>query len=132
MMATEHPAEDLPLLTTVVEEASDELPTLTDVVGKTHAIVEEELPVLMEAVSIEPASHAEVVENAVPSPALSEADIQRLIQQLEAHLESVFAQKLGHRLEQLQRLAVDQAIRELKAELPQMLRDALHSSAPRP
>lgn len=139
MTATEFLAKDLPLLTTVVEEAPDDLPTLTEVVVEetsplrssmeTAAPLGDELSSLMDAITAEPAGTPEagIVESSVQPPALSEADMQRLILQLDAHLESVFAQKLGHRLEQLQRLAVDQAIRELKAELPQMLRDALHA-----
>jgi hypothetical protein len=136
MTTAELPSEDLPLLTRVIDEAPDDLPTLTEMVsdippptqGETPAAAEDDLPVLMEAVAIEPASSIEAVKSAVSSPSLGEADIQRLAQQLEEHLESVLAQKLGHRLEQLQRLAVEQAVSELKAELPQILRDALQHS----
>lgn len=124
MTTIEHPAEDLPLLTTVAEESPDTLPTLTEVV-ETQATAVEELPVLTETVAIEPVSTTGGTENVLPSPALCEADMQRLARQLEVHLESVFAQKLGRRLEQLQRLAVEQAVAELRAELPQMLHDAL-------
>jgi len=56
---------------------------------------------------------------------LSEEEIQQLLHQLEAHLETLFTQKLGLHLEQLQRQAIDQALDELKAELPELLRDAL-------
>ena len=48
-----------------------------------------------------------------------------LLHQLEKHIETLFTQKLRLHLEQLQRLAIDQALDELKAELPELLRDAL-------
>ena len=48
-----------------------------------------------------------------------------LLHQLEKHIETLFTQKLRLHLEQLQRLAIDQAIDELKADLPELLRDAL-------
>jgi len=54
--------------------------------------------------------------------------MQRLLQHLEAHLDGVFAHKLSINLEQLQRQAVEQAISELKAELPELLRDALNTT----
>lgn len=133
------PTDDLPLLTRVVDEdAQDGLPTLTEVIEESQsgvspadapAIAEDGLPMLTEAIAAEPAPGDEaipqVAEGIAPSTALSEANIQQLAQRLEAHLESVFTQKLSHRLEQLQRLAVEQAVGELRAELPQMLRDAL-------
>ncbi len=113
--------DDLPVLTTIVGETPDGLPTLTEVVAI------EELPVLTEAVAASQTdSPGTVPDEDVLPPALSEADMLRLVQLLETHLESAFAQKLGHRLEQLQRLAVEQAIGELRAELPQILHDALH------
>lgn len=58
---------------------------------------------------------------------LSAEEIQQLLHQLEAHIETLFTQKLGLRLEQLQRQAIDQALDELKAELPELLRDALNA-----
>ena len=136
MTTAEQSSEDLPLLTRVIEETPDDLPTLTQIVGEisptvpqgeTLTAAEDDLPVLMETVAsgLPDAPEAKAAED--DTPALSEASLEVLTQRLEAQIESVFAQKLGHRLEQLQRLAVDQAISELKAELPQMLRDALHS-----
>ena len=47
------------------------------------------------------------------------------MRRLESHLANGFAHKLGRRLEQMQHQAVEQVIGELKAELPQLLRDAL-------
>ena len=57
---------------------------------------------------------------------MGEEEAQQLLHKLEAHLETLFTQKLGLRLEQLQRVAIDQALDELKAELPELLREALN------
>ena len=46
---------------------------------------------------------------------------------LEVRIETLFTQKLGMHLEQLQRQAIDRALDEIKAELPELLRDALDS-----
>lgn len=54
-------------------------------------------------------------------------EIQLLLPQLEAHIETLFTQKLGLHLEQLQRQAIEQAISELKAELPELLHNALYA-----
>ncbi|HXU92046.1 MAG TPA: hypothetical protein VFP33_00150 [Gallionella sp.] len=141
MTALEQPAptDDLPLLTKVVnEDVQDDIPTLTEVIEEIHpalppfevpAIDGDDLPVLVEAIATEPppfaATSPQVIEASTPPSVLSEADIQQLLQRLEAHIESVLTQKLSLRLEQLQRQAVEQAVGELKAELPRMLRDAL-------
>ena len=114
----------------------DELPVLTDKIGS--APLADELPVLTEPVPDDampaPAVAMPAAAVAMPSmgsstPAthgtLSGDEMVRLLQQLETHLESVFAQKLNSQLEHLQRLAVDLAISEFKAELPQLLHDAL-------
>jgi len=66
-------------------------------------------------------------ESAMPR-ALNPEEMQQLLQQLEVHLETVFTSRLNTQLEQLQRLAVDLAVSELKAELPQLLRDALNKT----
>lgn len=58
---------------------------------------------------------------------LGAEEIQQLLPQLEAHIETLFSKKLGLHLEQLQRQAIEQAIRELKAELPELLHDALYT-----
>ena len=58
---------------------------------------------------------------------LTEDEIQQLLPRIEAHIEALFTKKLGLQLEQLQRQAIEQAIRELKAELPELLHDALYS-----
>ncbi|OGT00676.1 MAG: hypothetical protein A3F73_03375 [Gallionellales bacterium RIFCSPLOWO2_12_FULL_59_22] len=91
---------NLPILTEVaVPPPPDDLPTLTEIVT--------------------PAAPSP------PLPALSEDEIQQLLQQLESRLEAVFTQKLGLHLEKLQHLAVKQAVSEFRAALPKLLRDML-------
>lgn len=85
---------------TIGETTLDDLPTLTEVVAEAD-------------------THLPHV--------LSAEEIQQLLHQLEAHIETLFTQKLGLHLGQLQRLAIDQALDELKAELPELLRDALNA-----
>ena len=85
---------------TIGETTLDDLPTLTEVVAEAD-------------------THLPHV--------LSAEEIQQLLHQLEAHIETLFTQKLGLQLGQLQRLAIDQALDELKAELPELLRDALNA-----
>ena len=58
---------------------------------------------------------------------LSIAEVQQLLPQLEAHIETLFTRKLGLHLEQLQRQAIEHAVIELKAELPDLLRDMLNT-----
>ena len=62
-----------------------------------------------------------------PPRILGEPEIQQLLRQLEARIEIMFTQKLGLHLEQLQRQAIDRALDELKAELPELLRDAMNA-----
>lgn len=103
--------DNLPLLTQVAEEPlPDDLPTLTEVVAEAQP---------------EPNTSLEAPEAAIPASPIPDEEMQLLLQRLEAHLENVFAQKLSLKLEQLQRQAVEQAVSELKAELPRLLRDAL-------
>ena len=61
------------------------------------------------------------------SRVLSAEEIQQLLHQLEAHIETLFTRKLGLHLEQLQRQAIDRALSELKTELPKLLRDTLNA-----
>lgn len=108
---------------------TEKLPILTEVVGEHPTGV---LPVLTEVV-VEPAEVAEAapVELAatlaaiMPTHELSAFEMQSLLQHLEAHLETTFTRKLNDQLSELQKLAVDLAVSELKSELPQLLRDAL-------
>jgi len=93
--------------------AGSSLPTLT--VGETAL---NNLPMLTEVVSKSNTSLPRV---------LNDDEIQQLVRQLEARIEIMFTQKLGLHLEQLQRQAIDQALDELKAELPGLLQDALNA-----
>ncbi len=102
-------AMELPLLTEVAEHfASDELPILFEIIPALDEPSEEK--------------------KTAPPRMLNAEEMQRLLQQLEIHLESVFTSKLNQQLEELQRLAVDMAVSEFKAELPGLLRTALKSS----
>jgi hypothetical protein len=90
---------DLPLLSqTIGETTLNNLPTLTEVVTGSD-------------------SHSARV--------LNDAEIQQMLRQLETHLETLFTKKLSLRLEELQRVAIDLALDELKAELPELLRETL-------
>lgn len=113
--------DNLPLLTHVVDEdAPDDLPTLTEVVaeGRTDPAT----GTLPNANQEAPAP----AEAAIPASCASDEEkMQRLLQRLETHLENVFIHKLSLNLEQLQRQAIEQAVSELKAELPELLRNAL-------
>ena len=94
--------DNLPLLTQLADEDEPTiLPTLTEVVGTPAA-------------SVPPAP-------APPPP----VDEKLLLKCLEMHLEKVFSTKLERILAQLQSQAIEQAIDELKAELPELLRGAL-------
>lgn len=139
------PSVSLPLLTELADDAALEaLPTLTEVVATAAAAIPDappthtasaspaadNLPVLLESVGISylPDVPVESTEKASGQPApvlLSEVQLQQLEQQLTHHLESVLRNKLSLRLEQLQKLALDQALSELKTELPMLLRDVL-------
>jgi len=103
--------------------SSDDLPLLTEVVNHPDF---NDLPILTEVVAEETQTGEPHPPTAsAPPRTLSAEEMQCLLQQLETHLETVFTGKLNRHIEQLQKLAVDLAISELKAELPQLLRDAL-------
>lgn len=86
----------------------------TTATGETTLI---DLPVLTEIVAEDP--HLPY--------ALSAAEKQQLLHKLEKHIEILLSQKLALYLEQVQRVAIDQAILELKTELPELLRNALNA-----
>lgn len=113
--------DNLPLLTQLADEdALEELPTLTEVITEEQA---------EPATGLQPDTGQETPtpETVIPvSCTPDEEQMQRLQQQLEIHLENVFAHKLCFHIEQLQRQAVERAVEELKAELPELLRDALN------
>jgi hypothetical protein len=108
--------DELPLLTEVVDDPDlNDLPLLTQIVAE-------------ETQTIDSPPVAGQQTASAPPRTLSAEEMQRLLQQLETHLETVFTGKLNRHIEQLQKLAVDLAISELKAELPQLLRDALSNT----
>lgn len=82
------------------------------------------------------ASH-EFEQPELSEPELSDEEMRHLMQQIETLIETVlreklsrdtiFTQKLSQQLEQLQQMAITQAIDELKAELPELLHDALNA-----
>lgn len=130
--------DNLPLLTQVADEnAPDDLPTLTEVVtdettSHSARLSKDDNQVAGYEVQAEPSSglqpdaNRETPEAATPC-APNEEEVQRLLRRLETHLENMFAHKLSVNLEQLQRQAIDQAVSELKAELPELLRNALNA-----
>lgn len=90
-----------PLPTAAIDEATlNDLPVLTEIVDEAN-------------------SHL--------TRALSAAEKQQLLHKLEKHIEILLTQKLALYLEQVQRVAIDQAIHELKTELPELLRNALNA-----
>lgn len=95
--------DDLPLLTEIVEET-----TPHDVATVSAAAPDETFP-------------------AAPHE-YSEEKLQLLLQQLETHVETVFADRLRLRLEHLHQQAVELTVTELKAELPGLVRNALHAA----
>ncbi|MDP1634186.1 MAG: hypothetical protein Q8K61_01930 [Gallionella sp.] len=100
---------ELPLLTEVADTSSDDLPILFEIIVDPD---EDPKPDLVQ-------------EKPAPPRSLNAEEMSHLLLQLETHLETVFAGKLNSRLEELQRLAVDLAVSEFKAELPKLLREAL-------
>lgn len=103
-------------------DTHDELPLLTEVAGDSETTV---LPLLTEIIPTYEAAPHEPSHRDPPPRTLNPEEMHQLVQQLEVHLETVFTRKLNTQLEQLQRLAVELAISEFKAELPQLLREAL-------
>lgn len=104
---------------------------LTDLNPKTGSLninVLDDLPLLTEVATENPHEKPQV-EEALPRTFRRE-EMQQVLQKLEAHMETVFISKLNTQLEQLQRLAIDLAVSEFKAELPHLLRDALNDVNP--
>jgi hypothetical protein len=94
--------------------------------GSLKINVLDDLPLLTEVAAED--TH-EKPEDALPRT-FSREEMQQVLQKLEAHMETVFISKLNTQLEQLQRLAIDLAVSEFKAELPHLLRDALNDVNP--
>ena len=136
---------NLPLLTQVADEdAPDDLPTLTEIVTdettshSTRLSAEKLLAghpkddsqVAGYEGQVEPATDREIPASEAAIAAscpLNEEEMQRLLRRLETHLENMFTHKLSINLEQLQRQAVEQAVGELKAELPELMSNALNA-----
>lgn len=112
--------DNLPLLTQVADENTpDDLPTLTEIVAKEPA---------GPAIWLQPETGREIAahETAMPaSCALGEEEMQRLLRHLETYIENIFTYQLNLNLEQMHRTAIQHAVSDLKAELPELLRDAL-------
>lgn len=101
----------------------EELPVLTEV-SEDHA----ELPVLTSVVAAQVVPPVDLSATGAHMRPLNPAEVDQLLRHLESHLETVFSQKLNSQLEQLQKLAVELAISEFKAELPSLIIDALKNS----
>jgi len=98
--------------------------------GSLNINVLDDLPLLTE-VAAEDAQKTPQANAEVPLPrTFSREEMQQVLHKLEAHMETVFISKLNTQLEQLQRLAIDLAVSEFKAELPHLLRDALNEVNP--
>lgn len=127
---------DLPLLTDIIDADGSTLaiPTLTEEVVP-HT--EETTPALdlLAPIDFYPASSAsslgptaetvnEVDTSSPPTGrVLDPAEMQLIIDHFTHHLETVFTEKLDRHLRQLHHQAVHLAITELKAELPELLRN---------
>ena len=102
---------------------TDELPLLTEVSDE-----EAELPVLTSVIAAPVLPPVDLSATGAHMRPLNPAEVDQLLRQLESHLETVFSEKLNNQLEQLQKLAVELAISEFKAELPKLIIDALKNS----
>ena len=117
--------DDLPLLTEVVGEATGGFPLLTEVVGEATGDFPLPTEVVNEATGVLPFPPG-IVEETPAMPAPDAPDLSpQLLQDLQVHLENVFARKLRQHLADAQQQAIEQALAELKSELPQLIRDAL-------
>ena len=124
--------DDLPYLTEIVSDPMpDDLPILTQIVidqQDEDAFAYGTLPDTATAIAAPVQPVVQEFTAASAPRGLGAEDMQLLLQHIEAHLETVFTSKLNDQLEQLQKLAVDLAVSEFKAELPQLLHDALNTS----
>jgi len=112
--------DNLPLLTQVADEnVLDDLPTLTEVVAEGQAEYANGLQ--LDAEREVPAPQAAIPTSCTPN----DEEMQQMLRRIETHLENAFIHKLSINLERLQRQAVEQAVSELKAELPELLHNAL-------
>lgn len=130
--------DELPLLTEVAEGGQfDDLPTLTEVIPEAGAASG---PIESLAASRTPIPAAGSPADELPArpetetPPTPEAPdelcigedilLAALQQRIEAHLEAVFMQRFA----QMQQQAAEEALAELKAALPELLREALNTT----
>lgn len=128
-------------------EAVAEPPAVSDqkTCATENVMADDDLLSLLESVETEiPHRNNDATDiSTIPQTALSsprtfnDEEMQHLLLQLETHIETVlkeklsldtiFTKKLTQQLEQLQQMAITQAVDELKAELPEILRNALNT-----
>ena len=113
--------DNLPLLTQVADgDESNDLPTLTEVIPEVQA---------EPADIFQPGDKEDTLipKEAMPAPrALNEDEMQRLLWHIEKYIENIFTYQLNINLEQMQRTAIQHAVNDFKAELPDLLREALN------
>ncbi len=113
--------DNLPLLTQVADgDESNDLPTLTEVIPEVQA---------KPAGIFQPGDKKNTLipKEAKPAPrALNEDEMQRLLWHIEKYIENIFTYQLNINLEQMQRTAIQHAVNDFKAELPDLLREALN------
>jgi len=113
--------DNLPLLTQVADgDESNDLPTLTEVIPEVPA---------EPAGIFQPGDEEDTLipKEAMPAPrALNEDEMQRLLWHIEKYIENIFTYQLNINLEQMQRTAIQHAVNDFKAELPDLLREALN------
>ncbi len=119
------PADDLPMLTEVVGEATGGFPTLTEVVGEATGNFSTPIEEAAEETTEDFSAQTDLIEMMSAEPPAPADLTPQLLHYLESHLEQTFAQKLALKLAEAQQLAIEQTIAELKSELPQLIRDAL-------
>ena len=113
--------DNLPLLTQGADgDESNDLPTLTEVIPEVQA---------EPADIFQPGDKEDTLipKEAMPAPrALNEDEMQRLLWHIEKYIENIFTYQLNINLEQMQRTAIQHAVNDFKAELPDLLREALN------
>lgn len=127
--------DNLPLLTDVVAvQPVDDLPTLTEIVTPTVSSVQEYITTLSldePLITLEATPPVvPLIDEVIAAPPkliaeLSEEQLQQLLSKLQHRLEGKFMQQLAPQIAQLQKHAFEQALSELRNELPTLLRNAL-------
>jgi|GEM_PF-633156 len=132
---------DLPILTDIIDtdDSIVSIPTLTEIIpvldapeSITPLDISEPIDFrLHQEAAIEPAVEAAAYSPQPPATterSLNSAEMQLILDHFSHHLETVFTEKLDRHLRQLHHQAVHLAIAELKAELPELLHNLLHST----